>query len=170
MRKHFVKHRRLKAFSLMELLVSVAILSFISIAVFDTMLVGQRTFYSGTGTLELQGETRRGFYWITKELREATTHTITVINSNDDTLVFSTPTKASINYYRDISDANSDGITTQVIREYPAGTWTVVANKVTSLKFTDATNSVVVDMTLSMVSGSKTLTLTPRTKVEVRNE
>ncbi|MCG8430606.1 MAG: prepilin-type N-terminal cleavage/methylation domain-containing protein, partial [Candidatus Omnitrophica bacterium] len=155
-----------KGYSLIEVLVSVAILTILAIAVYDVLLVGQDTFYAGIGKVDLQAQVRLSFTWITRELREAGSFNITALSATDDRLSLDTPNEIGILYYRDITDANGDGLTTQVIREYPSGTRRVVANSITSLTFTPSGgNTVTVSANAEKSSGTDTLYYNMTTKV-----
>jgi len=164
------KLKPLKGFTLLEVLVSIAIFSVISIGIYNVLIVGQRTFYTGLGTLELQSQIRMAVSWITRELREGTSFSITTVDADDDSITFSTPNEASIAYYRDVSDLNGDNITTQVIREYPSGTRKVVANDITSLEFSSSGRLVKVSLTAAKNSGGRQLQSALITNVETRNE
>lgn len=159
-----------KGFTLLEILISVAILTFVALAIYGVIVAGQRTYYSGLGTLELQSQARLAFFTMTRELREATSFAVTPVGADDDSIVFSTPNEASISYYRDVSDSNADGLTSQVIREYPLGTRKVLANDVTSLRFLPSGDLVEIRLVVSKTSGGRQYQLTSSAKVEARNE
>jgi prepilin-type N-terminal cleavage/methylation domain-containing protein len=162
--------KSLKGFTLLEILVAVAISSFVALGVFGVLLAGQRTYDSGLGTLDLNSQIRLSLFYLTRELREAEDFSITTVDADDDSISFSTPNESSITYYRDVSDANSDGVTTQLIREYPAGTRKVIANNIASLEFSSSGDLIEIHLTASKTSGGRQYQVISVTKVEARNE
>lgn len=159
-----------KGFTLIEVFISVAILSIIFAASYAVLLTGQNTWFVGLDMSELQSQLRLGSSYITREFREATSFSITPIDADDDILVFTTPNETSISYYRDINDSNNDGLTNQIIREYPSGTRRVVANNISSLHFSSLGELLQVNIAASKTSRGRTLQLSLVEKVRGRNE
>jgi type II secretory pathway component PulJ len=164
----FKKHTR--SFTLLEVLISLAIFIIISAGIYNVLLIGQKTFNSGVGIVDLQSQMRLFISSITRELREAKTFSIALIDDDDDSITFSTPNESSITYYRDVADLNGDGLTNQIIREYPLGTRRVVANNISSLEFLADGNVVEIRLTAAKNADGRQLQLTSITKVEARNE
>lgn len=111
-----------KGFSLIEVTVSLLILSFIVAGIYGVLYVGQSAFHTDMGQLLLQQQTRQGAYWMTKELREASAAgiTITTVTQDvDDQITFSTIGQTGIKYYRDIDDVNNNEEIGEIIREDP---------------------------------------------------
>lgn len=157
----------MRGFTMLELLVSVAILALITPAIYNVLIFGQRTFYSGTDTLQMQSRMRIATSYITRELRQAADYTIGI---NNDSIVFSTPNEASIHYFRDTGDANGDGLTSQMIREYPAGTLKVIANDISLLQFSPSGSLVQIRIDATKSSGGRQIQLSSTVKAEARNE
>jgi len=159
-----------KGFTLMEVLISVAILSIIFAASYAVLLTGHNTWFVGLDMSELQSQLRLGSSYIIREFREATVFSITPVDADDDTLVFTTPSETAISYYRDINDLNNDGLTNQIIREYPSGTRRVVANNISSLRFSSSGELLQVNMAAAKTSKGRTLQVSLAEKVRARNE
>lgn len=168
--KNLLKPRMDKGFTLVEVLISVAILSIIFAGSYAVLLTGQNTWFVGIDTCELQAQLRLGSSYIIREFHEATSFSITPVDTDDDILVFTTPNEASISYYRDISDSNNDGRTDQIIREYPSGTRRVISNNISSLSFSSLGKLLQVNIAASKTSRGRTLQLSLAEKVRGRNE
>lgn len=168
---HISKFRKISTgFTLMEMLIAFALFIVIMIGVYNVLLVGQKACFSGLGAAELQSQSRLFVSLFSREFREAKSFSVTPVSGNDDIITFSTPNESSITYYRDTGDLNGDGVTTQIIREYPSGQRRVVASNVDSLKFSSSGKLLQVSVTARKNSGGRTITQTTINKVEARNE
>lgn len=132
--------RGFKAFTLVEVLVSIAILGFLIAGIFGVLNIGTMTYNTNLGRLDLQQNARQAMYWMVRELREASAGEVNIeprVDSlgNYDRITFNTPNESSIRYYRDGEDIDGNNIGTQIIREYPAGTYRILANDIHSLSF-----------------------------------
>ena len=159
-----------KGFTLVEVFISVAILSIIFAGSYAVLLTGRNTWFVGLDMLELHSQLRLGSSYIIREFREATSFSVTPVDADDDILVFTTPNESSISYYRDINDLNNDGLTNQIIREYPIGTRRVVANNISSLHFSSSEELLQVSITAAKTSRGRILQLSLAEKVRGRNE
>lgn len=163
----------MRAFSLAELLVSIAILTIISAAVLMVMNFGDRAFHMDSGLLQLQQEARRATEAIARDLRSAHTKSI---DASGAVITFSTPSSSGAKFYRDT-------VNNRLIREFPAGTTQVVGNHITALSFccwhddtstctTDCSGSnlVSLDLTSSNNIRGRDLSFSLRERVNTRNE
>lgn len=122
-------------FTLIELLVSIVILGLIIAAIYGVLNIDNITYNLDMGLLDLQQQARQTMYLMVKELREATGINISVITAQDNEITFNTSQKSGVKYYRDIDDNNNDGIINQIINEYPAGNYKILANDISNLNF-----------------------------------
>lgn len=116
----------MRAFTLIEILISVFILSVVFSGVYMFLNMGEITYSADMGLLELHQQTRQAMYWMVGELRQTTG--IPDISSNGERITFNTFTASGIQYYRDATQ-------NQIIREYPTGTPRILCNYITSLSF-----------------------------------
>lgn len=76
-----------------------------------------------------------------RELRQGRAADIVIAGQNSEIsfyippAVYGEPWSGPVKYYLDINDANGDGATDEVIREYPQGTRRVTAKNISSLSF-----------------------------------
>lgn len=131
----------MKGMTLIEILVCALIFTIFISGVYAVLKVGNAIFREDTSLVGLQQEARRAMESMVRELRESRPSDIALSEANTKITfsvppaVYGNPWVGPISYYRDISDANSDGVTDQVIREYPLGTLKIIANDITSLNF-----------------------------------
>lgn len=123
-----------RAFSLMEVLVSIVLLSVITVGIYDVLLVADKTYRNDMGLSDLQQQTRLAMSGMVKELRQTNASNIT-INLDGDRIDFKVPEDISTNpvTYSDVITYYFDN--NQVIREYPAGTTRILGNDIDSLSF-----------------------------------
>lgn len=154
-----------KAFTLLELMVSILIMTVMVFAIYSVLNIAGAYFPTDTALLDLQQQARQTIEIITKESREASLSSISIapIDVNNDVLMFSTPSKNGVSYY--VNPANR-----QLIRQYPAGTMRVVANSISSLKFSLTGNLLVMTVQTQRNAQQKTLTFQLKGRVRVRNE
>lgn len=160
----------MRAFTLIEVLISIVIFGLLIVSIYSVLNVGSNTYYTETGLSSLQQEARRALEWMTRELRESTSRTISVIDANNDRITFNTITASNIQYYRDRNDINGDGVTNQVIREYPAGIRKILANDITKLKFSESSNFLEIQLEAGKTSMRRELSFPLKGKVNLRNE
>lgn len=135
------KTKSLKGFTLVEISVSALILSLIVVGIFAVLNVANISWYSDMGLVDLQQQVRRAMDSMVNEIRESKSSEITFADGNTKIIfkiapsVYGDPWVGPINYYRDINDTNSDGVTNQIIREYPQNTRRTLANGITALSF-----------------------------------
>lgn len=115
----------MKAFTLVEVLLSVAILAIISAAVITVMQVGWLSYDGNIAQVSIQQNARLAMQRMVKELRQSTQQDIP---SDLSSITFDTLSLNSVEYYLD-GGANS------ALREYPSGTTQILGNYITDLSF-----------------------------------
>lgn len=150
-----------KGFSFVELLITVAILSFVLAVTYGVLSTGRTIFNNDTYALDVYDQARNGLDKIIREVRESSSQTITTVSANYDRITFSTPNETGIQYY----------VTSNILyREYPSGTASKVASDIARLKFSYSNKLLTVDIRSDKLIGSKTYSIALRDKVKVRNQ
>lgn len=154
----------MKAFTLLELLVTVLILTVMVFAIYSVLNVASTNFPTDTALLDLQQQARQAIELISKESREASVSNITITpaDTDHDILIFSTPTKNGISYYINLANG-------RLIRQYPTGTTRVVAHDITRLKFSLTGNLLIIEVQTQKDIQQKTLNFQLKGRVRVRN-
>lgn len=114
-----------KGFTLIEILISILILSIIGAMIVTTLISVDNIYLREATLLELQQQERIAMSYMTRELRGANNVTI---NEIDGSLLFNLPNATDVKYYFDPDKK-------QVIREYPSGTLKVLGNDISLLSF-----------------------------------
>lgn len=128
-------------FTLVEVLVITAILSFIIAAIFGVLNLGRLAFHEDMALLDLQQQARQATAQMVKEIRESRSSEISILDNNTKISFkvppqgYGSPWVGPIEYYRDVGDINSDGVRDQIIHEYPQGTRKISANYISALNF-----------------------------------
>ena len=134
----------MRGLTLVEILVSVVILGFLFAAIYGVLNIGNIIFKDDMTLLELQQQARQGMDGMVREIRQTNTDpvegNISIVSGSEITFsvppqTYGDPWVGPISYYRDVNDANNDGVVNQIIREYPAGTRKILANEITVLSF-----------------------------------
>lgn len=159
----------MKGFTLVELLVCLLILGVVFTGIYGVLNVGNAGYLTDTSLMLLQQEARKVLHPLNIDLRNAGNPVVTVLDANSDRITFNTYGGTGISYYRDINDANGDGITDQVIREYPAGTRKVLANDITRLKFILVGNVVQAEVVAAKTVRLRPLSFTLKSQIRLRN-
>lgn len=148
----------MRGFTLVEILVSVVILGFLFAAIYGVLNIGNIVFKDDMTLLQLQQQARQGMDAMVNEIRESKSSEVSIVDGNTKIIfkvppeVYGNPWVGSISYYRDVNDANSDGVVDQVIREYPAGTRKILANDITVLSFSLAGGVVGIELAAKKAS------------------
>lgn len=151
----------MRAFTIIEMLISLLILSLIAGGIFIVTNIAILSWESNRGTLELVQDVRQSMDGMTRESRQSKLSSIT-IDTNGSRLDFSIPNIShTISYYT---------LNNQLIREHPAGTTKVLANNISSLQF--FLNSIALQI---QIQGTKTIRNAPHSfslmeEVKLRNE
>lgn len=130
----------MRGFTLLEILVSVLILGLLFAGIYGVLSVGNIIFGEDINLVDLGQQARQAMDAMVKEIRESKSSEITIISGNTISfkvppVVYGDPWVGPISYYRDVNDANNDGVVNQIIREYPTGTRKILANDITVLSF-----------------------------------
>ncbi len=149
-----------KGYTLIEVLISVALLAFLLMVTAGVLMTGNTVFNNNMYQLDMHQQARTGLDRIVREVRESSAQTVTVVDSDHDRITFTTPNETGIQYY--VSGTN-------LVREYPSGTVRIVASKIARLKFTLATKLLTVEIRADTAIGSKTYSIGLKDKVRLRN-
>ena len=157
----------MKAFTLVEILVTILIFSFIVGGIYGVMNISKTNYDTNLVSLNLQRQARQGMSWLSREIRQAVTIGIEEDENNNDIITFDTLDATGIKYYVE---------TTQLKREYPTGTVEIKANDITALSFPARSagsnlQKITLEASKTFFSGGKehTLTFPLIEQVEVRN-
>lgn len=116
-------------FTLVEILVTFAILSFIMGGIFAVFNVADMSWNQDTGTLWLQQQARQAMDGMIREIRQAKKEAgrPVTITAGNETLAFYIPGISNpVSYYLENN---------QIVREHPAGTKKILANDIGNLSF-----------------------------------
>lgn len=149
-----------KGFTLVEVLVTVLIFSFVSAMMYSVLNVGYSLYSRLSVSMDLQ-QAKNGMDRIVREVRASSAATVTTIDANSDKITFTTPLSNGIQYYRS---------GTQLIREYPSGTTKVVADNIAFLKFTLTAPLLAISMRADKTFSGTTYSFSLGEKVRLRNE
>ena len=121
-----------KGFTLVEILVSTAILGIIMAGLVMVLIVADKTYNTDMGLLDLQQQARQAMDGMVREIRRAKEETDRPIGVSSDSITFYILTYPGINYSRDTGN--------RIIRTYPAGSTNpgdqrVLANNIGALTF-----------------------------------
>jgi len=116
-----------RGFTLIEILISIAILSIVVTGIIAVLRIGDMAWHSDMGLVDLQQAARQVMDGMVREIRQSLASTVTIGATGAD-ITFSIPNIPNIKYY--LSNA-------QIIRQQPAGTGTtkVLANAINNLSF-----------------------------------
>ncbi|MDP8266770.1 MAG: prepilin-type N-terminal cleavage/methylation domain-containing protein [Candidatus Aceula meridiana] len=151
-----------KAFTLIELMVTLLLFTIILTAIYSTFIISTRFYQTDEPLVTLQQQARQGMNWLVKDLRSSITGSIAISYGGPgiDTITFNTPTRTGIQYY----------VTSgQLIREYPAGTTRIIANNISSLDYVFGGSALRITLTTSTTSFKRPLSIQLREKITLRN-
>ncbi len=159
---HF-KHKA-GGYTLVEVLLSLAILSFLLLCAYGVLETGNATTVKDNALVTAEQQARNAMDRIVREVRESSAQTITVINADSDRITFTIPTASNVMYY--LSGTKQ----TILVREYPVGTTVNVANSIGRLKFTISGVLLQVDLRADVSTFGQTISFPLKQKVRLRNE
>ena len=149
-----------KGYTLVEVAMSVLLLSFILLGVYGVLATGNALTVNDNALLEMQQQARNGMDRIVREVRASSARTITVIDANSDRITFTTPGATGVQYYRS---------GTNLVREYPSGTTVNVANSIAYLKFTVSASLLNISLRADKTTYGKTVSFSLVENVRFRN-
>jgi len=150
-----------KGLTLVEILISMLIFSFIMAGIFGILNIGNSTWSRDMALLELQQNTRLALSGMISEIRQAN-----VLPAAGTSITFTMPSDIAVNpiIYR------RDAATNQIIREHPAGVTKVIANNIYSLNFTPIGTKVVkIDIIARKTIGNNVIDFPMSEQVRLRN-
>lgn len=153
----------MKGFTLIEILVSVLILGLLVAGIYAVLNIGSMVFREDINLVGLQQQVRRAMDSMVNEIRESKLSVITLADANTKITfsvppaVYGDPWVGPISYYRDVNDANNDGVVNQIIREYPLGTRKILANDITALSFSLTADIVEIEVAAKKIIGAREL-------------
>lgn len=177
-----------RGFTLIEILVTSAILSFLIAGIFAILNVADRSQNLDMGLLGLQQEVRQAMDGMTREIRQSGRPTnLSVISDNitigdnGTSITFSIPYNLSthtsisnISYYLDYLDSNcyQNNNCYPIKRQQPAGTGTtkILANDINSLNFSLSGNIMQIQLGAAKTVRQRALSFFLTEKVRLRNE
>jgi type II secretory pathway pseudopilin PulG len=149
------------AYTLVEALISVSLLSFVLLGVYGVLVTGNTVVTNDNALLEVQQQARNAMDRIIRDVRASSTQTVTVISTDSDRITFTTPSKPNAKYY--LSGTN-------LVLEYPSGTLINVASSIAHLKFTVSASVLQIDIRADKTLYGKTVSFYLTEKVRLRNE
>lgn len=155
--------KEIRGFTLIEVFVSLFILSIITGAIFMVLNTGDIAFNLDIGMLEIHQQARQAMDAMVKELRQAEDVLITVENQDSDRITFNTASASGISYYRNLNN-------NQLIREYPSGTLKALANNIARFKCVLADNLLEIQLRADKTVRQKAIVFPLAQIVRLRNE
>ena len=136
----------LKGFTLVEVLITVAIFSLIFMAIFAVLTIGESSWYSGDISVELNQEIGRALLTMTRQLRQSRSTVISNVPANDtyyNSITFKVPqdidgdgdvinSSGNMEWSQNFSYSLNEN--KQIIRSTESGT-SILANNIFSLQF-----------------------------------
>ncbi len=153
----------MRAFTLIEILISIVILCVIIFAILSVLYVADLNWHTEVGLLDLQQQARQSMDGMIREIRQGK---LLTISSGGGRIDFSIPVSIlnPDSYYNVSYYLEND----QIIREHPIGTRKNLANNITNLSFccwygascgTDCTGSEVLQIQLKAQKTSRDIEL-----------
>ncbi|TAN61784.1 hypothetical protein EPN16_02850 [bacterium] len=150
-----------EGFTLVEILISAAIALFVVLGVYAVLNIGNATWFTDMGMLDLQQEARLAMDGMTREIRQSSSSGMSITNVGEKVEFYIPDVASSISY----SLQNN-----QLVREHPAGTEKVLSGDLTSLNFSLASDIVTIQLILGKTAQSRNLSFSLTEKVRLRNE
>lgn len=161
----------MKGFTLLEILISILIFSFIVAGMYGVMNISKTNYDANSVFLDLQRQTRQGMGWLIRDIRGASLSSIVLEpdlnNSNMANITFNTSDEHSVRYY-------IDAATWQLKRKSSENPDPVTkANDITGLSFSNSSSIYKIELNASKTffsSGQNRTILFPLSQqVQVRN-
>lgn len=151
------------AYTLVEVMVSLSLLTMICMGVYGVFQVGNTIFTKDMTLLDMQQQSRNAADRMCRELRQASSQVITANynSTTNDKLSFTMPTATNVQYYL---------TGTNLIREYPAGTSKIIASNIGLLKYTLNGSLLQVQIRADRTSYQRTVSFLLTERARLRNE
>jgi len=162
----------MKGFTLVEILVTVLILSFFIGGLFMVLNMGGMTYSTDLCLLDLQQQARLAMHGMIRELRQTNEESgrgnLNIVSATEITFsipsgTYSDPWIGPIRYYL-------NNLENQIIREYPAGTEKPIANDIDNLVFSLTGNLLEIQLSCAKTARRRELSFSLREQVRLRNE
>lgn len=153
--------RNKRGYTLVECLMVLGILSFVLLAVYGVLVTGNAVYNKDSVMMDIAQQVRGAMSRITKEVRESGSSTITNTDADSYKIVFSTPSKTGVQFYRQNN---------QLIYEYPTGTTKVIATNIGRLYLSKTNQLLTIEIRADKTVYHKTFSVTFVEKVRLRNE
>jgi prepilin-type N-terminal cleavage/methylation domain-containing protein len=152
----------MKGFTLIETLFSISLVAALAATLYGVLSSGTAIYMKDTALLDVEQQARNAMERIVQDVRSSKSHVITTISAGDHKIIFDTPTKTGLGYYK---------TGTQLTRLDPTGTTASIASDISFLTFSPLTGNV---LTI-VVTAQKTIYQHPVSfsltqKVRLRNE
>lgn len=161
---------RKKAFTLIEVLISVAILSALIVALSAVLLTGEQIYSTVTASINVRQSARNAMDRMVRELRESSASVVMadVINPNSSKISFSGPRyKDAEGVLQPIQYFLSAG---RIMREFPPDTVHPVADHVSRLSFVKTGTQVNILIEMLEMTNKRPIVFVLTQKVRPRNE
>jgi type II secretory pathway pseudopilin PulG len=148
---------------MIELLMAVFLFSVVLLGVYAVLYTGQVIYNRDTALLEMEAQCRNAVDRVVREVREASSQTITANynNTTNDKILFTIPSAVGIQYYLSGTD---------LVMEYPAGTTKKFASHINLLKFSLVGSLLSIHITASQTVYNQVISFSIIEKVRLRNE
>ena len=160
----------MKGFSLVEILVSVLILSFLIAGIFMVLNVGDMSYSTDMGLIHLQQQARLAMDGMTRELRQADADSI-IDPEGADSITFNAPLALNPTQWIGPITYQLDANQNQIIRTLAGVPQKIVGNNISSLSFDKNDNILDIELTCQITTTRRRdLSLSLREQVRLRNE
>ncbi|MBU1044159.1 MAG: hypothetical protein KJ915_07160 [Candidatus Omnitrophica bacterium] len=156
----------MKGFTLVELMVSVLIMTGMVIGLLAAFEVGRNVYDSNQGLMEKQRIIQQTMGAIVKEIRQSKLADITISNGNTR-IDFIIPT--SVNPLTNSSNIRYSILNNQIVREHPPGNQQVLAINVDSLMFDLSGNLLEIEIQARISLRTGDMLFTVKEKVSLRS-
>ena len=133
-------------FSMVEMLVVVAVFTMIMAGLFTTLVTGNTLWRSSEDAVAIQRDARNALWQMTKDMRKGSGAVVTQ-SSGSTAVSFTHPTDGNVTY----TWANSGANANKLIRQTATVSRTL-ANYISTLTFTNQTTSMLISMTVTRSS------------------
>jgi len=166
----------MKGFTLLEILVTVLIFGFIIVGMYGVLNIAQANYGTNSVSLNLQRQARQGMSWLSREIRQASWASIVLgsldVNDNNS-ITFNTPGAVGVEYFVTWTLVSGRKLW-QLKREYPTGTYKIIANDIRGLNFWTSLGNIVniqvqASKTFRSLGKERTLAFPLTEQVTVRN-
>ena len=150
-----------KAFTLIEIQVSLAIFIVLAAGLYQVLDVGMTAYTIDNNTLTLRQELRRSMDSFVREVRECRSHVVMKTDDNNDKISFNTFDKSGVEYYNDAG---------RFSRRYPVTTVRLLAPHMTRFKLSLKDHLLRVEMQAGDLFFRKMIVVSLTEDVRLRNE